>query len=218
MRHSPGCSGESCKGRAGQRFTESVFTMSDSDTLQQLIKRAKQGDTQAVSQLYQMYAARIYRYVAYRVGAAADAEDLTAEVFVRMVKSLPLYKDTGKPFEAWLYRIASARVADFHRKRSRRMVADLTDNMIDHQPQPEESLLKKQEITELRQALQALSRDEQQVLILRFVEHKSHQDVADIINKSVSAVKSLQHRALLRLATLLGSKDKVRHYLRGLND
>ena len=67
----------------------------------------------------------------------------------------------------------------------------------------------------LREALQQLTDDEQTLLILRFVEHKTHQEVAAILRKSPTAVKAMQHRALLRLASLLGSEDKVRHYLRG---
>jgi RNA polymerase sigma-70 factor (ECF subfamily) len=147
-----------------------------------------------------------------------DAEDLTAEVFVRMVEGLPRYRDIGNPFDAWLFRIASARVADFHRKRGRRPVSDLSDQMADSNPLPEEQLLQQQEEEELRNALRRLNKDDQKVLILRFVERKSHQEVATIINKSISAVKSIQHRALLRLATRLGSEEKARHYLRGRNE
>ena len=192
--------------------------MSDGDTIQQLIERAKRGDSEAVSRIYQIYAKQIYRYIIYRVGSNTDAEDLTAEVFVRMVESIPRYRDTGKPFDAWLYRIASARIADFHRRRGRRPIADLSDQLMDSSPLPEEHLLRQQEEIELRAALRQLSKDDQKVLILRFVERKSHQDVAIILNKSVSAVKSIQHRALIRLAVLLGSEEKVRHYLRGRND
>ena len=189
--------------------------MSDDDAVRQLIKQAQRGDSEAVSQLYQAYASRIFRYIAYRVTLVTDAEDLTAEVFVRMVEGLPRYRDIGNPFDAWLFRIASARVADFHRKRGRRPVTDLSEQMADSDPLPEEQLLQQQEEEELRNALRKLNQDDQKVLILRFVERKSHQEVATIINKSISAVKSIQHRALLRLATRLGSEEKARHYLRG---
>jgi len=192
--------------------------MPNEDTIRQLIKRTKRGDAEAIAQIYQLYVERIYRYVVYRVGSETDAEDLTAEVFVRMVESLPRYKDTGAPFDAWLFRIASARIADFHRQQGRRPVADLTDGIEDSEPQPEEQLLQRQEETELRNGLSQLSKDDQKVLLLRFVERKSHQEVAVILNKSVAAVKSIQHRALVRLAVLLGSEEKVRHYLRGRDD
>ena len=134
-----------------------------------------------------------------------------------MVESLPRYRDTGAPFDAWLFRIASARIADFHRKQGRRPTTNLSDQITDSKPLPEEQLLQRQEESELRDALRQLSKDDQKVLLLRFVERKSHREVATILNKSVAAVKSIQHRALIRLAVLLGSEEKVRHYLRGRN-
>jgi RNA polymerase sigma-70 factor, ECF subfamily len=183
-----------------------------------LVKLAQRGDSDAIAALYQMYVDTIYRYVAYRVGSQADAEDLTAEVFVRMVKSLPDYQDTGAPFDAWLHRIAAVRVADFYRQQGRRPQVDLTENLASNTPLPEEVLQDEQEHARLREALQQLSGDDQTVLILRFVERKSHQEVAQIVGKSVSAVKSIQHRALVKLASLLGSEEKIRHYLRGNDD
>lgn len=181
----------------------------------QVIRLAKRGDPGAVTTIYEAYAAMIYRYIAYRVGSDQDADDLTSEVFVRMVKDLPRYQDTGIPFEAWLYRIASARVADFHRRRQRHVQVALMDNLASDSPHLEDELLNVQETTQLRQAISRLSEEDQNVLIMRFVERKSHQEVAAILNKSESAVKSIQHRALIRLAEHLGSEEKVRHYLRG---
>lgn len=184
-------------------------------SLEQLVKRASDGDQEAVGELYERYVQRIYRYIAYRVPTIGDAEDLTAEVFVKMVESLPSYRFTGAPFESWLYRIAAARIIDFRRRSTRRPQTELSDSMTTDEPLPEEELQERQEFETLRNALARLSDEQQSVLILRFVERKSHQEVAQILNKSVSAVKSIQHRTLIELASLLGSEEKVRHYLRG---
>ncbi len=181
----------------------------------QLIRQAKAGNSQAVAALYQQYATVIYRYIFYRVPTSSDAEDLTAEVFLKMVEGLPAYKPTGVPFEAWLYRIASARVADFYRLAHRRPQDELSDQLADHVPLPEDQLQQRQERESLRQMFHHFSEEEQSILILRFVERKSHKDVAAILGKTVSAVKSTQHRALVQLASLLGSEGKIRHYLRG---
>jgi len=186
--------------------------MSDTD---ELIQRAQKGDHEAVAALYETYVAAIYRYVLYRVSSAADAEDLTAEVFLKMVEGLPAYRLTGAPFESWLYRIASARIIDFRRRAKRRAHVELSDSLMDGKPLPEEQLQYRQELDSLRQALQKLSDEQQTVLILRFIERKSHQEVALILGRSITAVKSVQHRALVELTTLLGSAEKVRHYLRG---
>src|SRR5690606_24089240 len=71
-----------------------------------LIHQAKAGDTTAVAALYQMYSGAIQRYMVFRAPTQEDAEDLSAEVFIRMVEGLPGYQITAVPFEAWLYRIA----------------------------------------------------------------------------------------------------------------
>ncbi len=180
------------------------------------VRRAQSGDTGAVEFLYQQYVEAIYRYIYYRVSSRNDAEDLTAEVFVKMVEGLSHYRFTGAPFEAWLYRIASSRVIDFRRRQYRHPVSDLSENLADtNHNRPEDQIQNRQEVETLRNALRQLTDDEQTLLILRFVEHKSHQEAAEIMSKSPAAVKAMQHRALIRLTSLLGSEDKVRHYLRG---
>jgi RNA polymerase sigma-70 factor (ECF subfamily) len=183
-----------------------------------IIQQAQRGNREAIAQLYQTYAQKIFRYIVYRVVSNDDAEDLTAEVFVKMVEGLPTYRITGAPFEAWLYRIAAARVIDYRRRINRRPQTQLSESYSTNEPSPEEHITSQQEIDHLRTALSALSDEQQHILILRFIERKSHQEVADIIGKSVSAVKSIQHRALIQLATRLGSETKVRHYLRGSYD
>ena len=185
------------------------------ETIDQVVRQAQQGESNAIEALYKRYAQSVYRYVYYRVPTTADAEDLTAETFVRMVEGLPSYRFTGAPFEAWLYRIAAARIADHYRRNARRPLTELKENVADKATLPEEQIVQAQEVETLRQAFSQFSDDEQTLLILRFVERKSHQEVADVLGKSPAAVKSMQHRALIKLATLLGSEEKVRHYLRG---
>lgn len=183
-----------------------------------LINRARRGDRDAIANLYQQYVQAIYRYIHYRVPQNTAADDLTAEVFLRMVEGLPNYKLNGVPFEAWLYRIASARVADFYREQSRHPQEALSETEPDRSVSPESRVQTTEERAELRAALQQLSEEYQNILLLRFVERKSHAEVADIVGKSVSAVKSAQYRALGQLADLLGSDGKVRHYLRGSDE
>jgi RNA polymerase sigma-70 factor (ECF subfamily) len=181
----------------------------------QWIRRAQVGDQEAVGLLYQEYAQRVYRYIVYRVAGSVEAEDLTAEVFVKMVEGLSSYRVTGAPFEAWLYRIAAARVADHYRRTQRRPQTELSESMTDSQPLPEDQVLQAQEVAALRAALHTLTDEQQTVLILRFIERKSHEEVAEIVGKHVNTVRSIQHRALTRLSAALGASGKARHYLRG---
>jgi RNA polymerase sigma-70 factor (ECF subfamily) len=180
-----------------------------------LIARARQGDEEAIAGLYRQYVRSITRYIAYRVSDEAVVEDLTAEVFLRMVEGLPQYRVTGAPFEAWLYRIAAARVADFYRDRQRHSEQELTEILGDGRTPLELGLQQREELEELRAALGQLSEEHQTILILRFVERKSHEDVARILNKSVRAIATAQHRALKKLAALLGTDKAGRHYIRG---
>lgn len=181
---------------------------------EQFIKRAKTGDREAITRLYELHVDKIFRYVSYRV-PETDAEDVTAEVFVRMVEGLGKFTYTGAPFEAWLYSIASARVADYHRKHTRRQTEEIDDKFKDDDTLPEMSLLQEQEREGVREALSQLNPDEQQLLILRFVERKSHKEVAEIMGKHEAAIRTAQHRALKRLSQIMGADVKSRHYLRG---
>lgn len=185
--------------------------------VQRLIQRAQAGDAEAVGTLYRVFSGAIYRYMAFRAPTITDAEDLTAEVFIRMVEGLPSYQITEAPFEAWLYRIAAARVADFYRHLSRRPETDLSETLADDEMPAEDRIAQQQAFESLRQALRQLSDEHQTILLLRFVERKSHEEVASILNKTMTAVKSAQHRALSQLTALLGSDQKIRHYLRGRN-
>jgi RNA polymerase sigma-70 factor (ECF subfamily) len=167
--------------------------------------------------LYQLHVQKIFRYVVCRVPSNADAEDVTAEVFVNMVEGLPTYNVTDVPFEAWLYRIAASRVADFYRRSNRRAHEDLSENLHDSTPLPEELIQQNQALDRLRGALRQLPDEYQTILIMRFVERKSHAEVAQLIGKTVPAVRNAQHRALIRLSELLDT-DKVRHYLRASHE
>lgn len=196
-------------------LTDSLDTVSVQMDVGQLIHRAQNGDQEAVSTLYRAYVQSIYRYVIARVRNPADAEDITAEVFIGMVKGLPSYQITGAPFAAWLYRIAASRVADYYRSPQRAPMAELTEALPDDVTHPEEQVLQSQSFESLRDALRQLSDEHQTILILRFVERRSHEEVAAILGKTMTAVKSAQHRALTQLTEILGGEEKRRHYLRG---
>ncbi|MCP4421147.1 MAG: sigma-70 family RNA polymerase sigma factor [Chloroflexi bacterium] len=165
-----------------------------------LIERAKE-DKEAFGQLYELYVDRIYKYVYYRTGNVADAEDLTAKIFVRAMKHIPRYKDQGVPFSAWLYRIAHNLVANWHRDNSRRKVVALDDithwHVGDESPEFVTQLM--EDKASLLSAIRRLPADRQELLILKYVERLSNAEVGDIMGRSEGAIKSLYHRTLLSL-------------------
>jgi RNA polymerase sigma-70 factor (ECF subfamily) len=181
-----------------------------------LIQRAQNRDKEAVSALYEAYAQAIFQYVYFRVESRATAEDLTAEVFLRMVRGLPNYQDWALPFGAWLFRIAANLVADFYRAHKKMSFTLLSDEQRSDDTDPFDRLDQQEERAHLRRALGTLSEEYQNVLILRFMKNLSHAEVGAIMNKSEAAIRSIQHRALKALGEQLGTSEKQRSYLRGL--
>jgi len=165
------------------------------------LNRAIQGDPDAFSVLYERYVKRIYNYIFYRTGSPPDAEDLTERVFHRAFGHIQSYTNRGVPFSAWLYRIAHNLVANWHRDNSRRREVPLEDRTTlgVHRTPPEIELVQNQEKEVLLQVIRHLPEERQQLLILKFVEHLSNQEVAVIMNRSEGAIKSLYHRTLLAL-------------------
>jgi RNA polymerase sigma-70 factor (ECF subfamily) len=178
----------------------------------ELIKRAKT-DNDAFGQLYERYADKIYNYVYYRTGNVADAEDLTARVFMRAMKHISNYDDRGVPFSAWLYRIAHNLVANWHRDRSRRKILSLDDvSQWNFQEEGPESLTQFLEDREaLLETIRRLPADRQELLILKFVERLSNKEIGDIMDRSEGAIKSLYHRTLLSLREEIQSKQEQAH-------
>ena len=168
-----------------------------------LIQRAKQGDQQAIGELYRRHVDVIYRYVWARVGDVTIAEDLTSQVFLKALEGLPTYEPTGKPFLAWLYRIAYARIVDHWRKQERRTEVPLDDALTAPEPQPGQLLEAEADWAAAIDLIAQLTDDQQDVLILRFIGEMSLSQVAETLGKTVGAAKATQHRALASLARLL---------------
>lgn len=171
----------------------------------ELAIRAQRGDVSAVGQLYDRHHKRIYRYVWARVRNAQQAEDLTGEVFTRMVTGLSGYRPQSVPFQAWLYRIAHNLTVDHHRKIDRRELIPLyhAEGLNEQHDNP--SLVVERQLTVERvlDALNDLDPAKRQVIELRFLAGLSLREVAQTLGKTVAAVKSMQHRGLTTLRTAL---------------
>lgn len=171
---------------------------------QALLQRARRGDADAFSSLYRDSVQAIFRYIYHRVNDRHLAEDFTADVFTRALKGLGDYQDQGKPFIAWLYRIAHDRVVDYYRRRDRRPVeSDLDEEPIPVSENLDEGILRRQAADALREAITGLTDEQQQVVILRFIHGYRIEKVATIMDKNPNAIKALQHRALRSLASRL---------------
>jgi RNA polymerase sigma-70 factor (ECF subfamily) len=177
------------------------------DEESKLIHRAQQGDKKAIGELYRQHVDVIYRYVWARVRDESVAEDLTAQVFLKALEALPSYEPSGKPFVAWLYRIAYARIVDHWRQQERRREVPLVETMPAYGPQPGERLDAEAEWSMAIDLLAQLTDDQQDVLILRFIGEMSLAEVAETLGKTLGATKAVQHRALATLARMLETQQ-----------
>ena len=172
----------------------------DLTTEQALVARAQGGETEAVAQLYELHAPAVFRYLYFRVHERETAEDLTADVFVRMVQALPKYQQRGLPFAAWLFRVAHDRLVDHHRRQQFRRTDGLSEKLTDGADGTEQAALEAQAHKDLWTHMQELTEDQQLVVQLRFIEGYSLDETAAILAKTSGAIKALQHRALRQLA------------------
>jgi RNA polymerase sigma-70 factor, ECF subfamily len=167
------------------------------------IERARQGDNEAISDLYQQHHQSIFRYLYYRIGDASIAEDLTSEVFIRMIRSLPGYQNQETPFLAWLFRIAHNLSVDYFRKTNTLNLVPLEETLMNASDDLNKAFDRSLTSQRLAQALQNLSVDQRDVIVLRFVAGMPIVEVAQSLSKSEDAVKGLQRRGLAALRQIL---------------
>ncbi|GAB1421944.1 sigma-70 family RNA polymerase sigma factor [Anaerolineales bacterium] len=183
-----------------------------------LVQDAKKGDREAFAALYQANVDAIFHYILMRTNRKEIAEELTSDVFVRAIKGLSRYEDRGQVFRAWLYRIAHARVIDYYRREDRRpQETSLEIDLISIKPDMDQGLLKREISQILTIAISDLTDDQQEVIILRFVEGLALSEVAVIMGKETNAIKALQHRALNAISKRLARQGvDIKIMLEGL--
>jgi len=169
-----------------------------------LIRRAQQGDPHAVSWLYERFQPSIFRYLYYRLGERQAAEDLTSEVFLRMLRSLPQFQLREVPFQAWLFQIARNLAADHFRRAGRHEELHEAFAAPDSTPELAERSLTHES---LRQAIARLGDEQREVVVLRFVLALSIGEAAQMLQKSEDAIKGLQRRGLQALRHFLNDVE-----------
>ena len=169
----------------------------------ELVKRAQKGDTAVISALYERYHPTVFRYLYYRVGDKHAAEDLTSEVFIRMMRALPGFQLRSASFQAWLFQIARNLAIDHYRKTSTRDLVQLEDNLVVSGEDVEPSIERKLNSQRLQQALTRLTDDQSDVIVLRFVANMPIAQVAQTLHKSEDSIKGLQRRGLIALREIL---------------
>jgi RNA polymerase sigma-70 factor, ECF subfamily len=171
----------------------------------ELVAAAQQGDQAAFGQLYDRYVDVVFRFVLFRVGDRPLAEDLTSETFLRALRRISSVSYQGRDVGAWFVTIARNLVLD-HVKSSRYRLemttADILDSSADDRG-PEHEVVEEATATELMRCVAQLGRDQQECIMLRFMQGLSVSETAAVMGRNEGAVKALQHRAVRRLAQLL---------------
>ena len=195
-------------GRRGPDSGRAASSEADEDEARRiiaLVELARAGDGEAFGQLYDHYHVSVYRFIYYRVGSVSQAEDLTSETFFKALRSMSSFRWQGKDFGAWLMTIARNLTTD-HFKSGRSRLEYPTDDMSPHDRTadgPETAVLASLSNQALLGALKALPHEQQECLIMRFLQGLSIAETASILGRSDGAVKQLQLRGVRTLAKLL---------------
>ncbi len=161
-----------------------------------LRERAVALDPAALAEIYDRYSGKIYSYIYHRVGDAVTAEDLVGDVFVRMIEAIRGDRAWSTSLQGWLYRIAHNLIVDRFRRSRETVSLDEGWMAAESSSYSFETLFASNQV---REGMDLLTDEQQQVVVLKFVEGLSNAEVAEILNKTEGAIKALQHRALITL-------------------
>ncbi|MEV6983793.1 sigma-70 family RNA polymerase sigma factor [Sphaerisporangium sp. NPDC051017] len=178
----------------------------ESDELRKVVLRAKTGDADAFAALYDRYVDLVYRYVYFRVGCHALAEDLTSETFLRALGRIGHFTWQGRDVGAWLVTIARNLVTDHYKSGRYRMevsTAEVLDTPLDGAHIPENAVVATMITERVLRAVRDLGPEQQECVVLRFLHGMSLAETALIMGKKSGAIKALQFRAIRALARAL---------------
>ncbi len=179
-----------------------------------LLERARTYEPQALAEIYDRYAQPVYHYLYRLLDDPVQAEDLTGEVFLRLLRALPTSRAPRTNLRGWLYRVAHNLAMDWYRRHPKGATVEWDDGLALEEGadaggrSPAAVVEGKQARQQLRAAIRQLTQAQQQVLVLRFVEGRTVAESAHLLDKSEGAVKVLQHRAIQRLRKLLDREER----------
>jgi RNA polymerase sigma-70 factor (ECF subfamily) len=181
----------------------------DGDEVADLVARAQDGDPGAFGEIYDRYNDTVYRYIYFRVNNAQLAEDLASETFLRALRRISSFSWQGRAFGAWLVTIARNLVVDHFKSGRYRLEIVKPDVLGSDSPEtdpttsPETAALEKLTNATLLTAVKKLNPDQQECIVLRFLQGFTVAETARTMGKNEGAVKALQYRAVRTLARLL---------------
>ena len=182
---------------AVERAPASAGVPTERQAVDALVDRAKGGDADAFGLLYDRFQPEILRYLTHQSRHRETAEDLAQQVFLKAWQAIPRYQQRGLPFKAWLYRMARNQLIDH--LRGQRPASDVEGVELSEPAEAEQRVLTAELHGRLQQALERLSADHREVLVLRFLMEKSAAEIGQIMDRKEVIVRGLQLRALRAL-------------------
>jgi RNA polymerase sigma-70 factor (ECF subfamily) len=177
-----------------------------------LLLRCQRGDVEAFGDIYEKYVDRVYRYICSLTSSPSEAEDLTAETFLRAWQAIGRYRWRGKPLLSWLLTIAHNLVVSHVRQNSRQGPSweqmGLEGRPSGAHPE-EETYIAHLQYEKVFQAILKLRPLERQVILLRFVDQMDYREVAAALGKAVNSIRVAQFRALRNLRRMLLSEMEM---------
>ena len=175
-----------------------------------IVDAARAGDEAALAELYSLYFPRVYRYILARTGNPYDSEDLTEEVFLRVLDAIGRFQWREAPFSAWLFRIAHNAVVSQRRKDGARgRTSALSEALPVDSQGPEEMVENRLVLNEIMKATETLPEAQRRVIGLRFAAGLTVAETARAMGKGEGNVKVIQHKAIAKLREMLAQRPTV---------
>jgi RNA polymerase sigma-70 factor (ECF subfamily) len=174
-----------------------------------LLQEARRGSAESFASLYERFHGPVFRFLLARVGNRIEAEDMASEVFVEAARRVRRFDGDGVAFVGWLFTIARHDLLDRGRAQRRRVVVPVPDvPEVEVVPDPADRVAELMDAARVREALETLTPEQRDVVLLKFASGLSNAEVAKTLGKPVGAVKSLQHRGLAALKRLLEKAER----------
>lgn len=190
-----------------------VIVLPDIAAEDRLLSRARTGDEEALMLIYENYFPPVYNFIRLRIEDRALAEDLASDVFIKLLQSIRQSQAPRQSLRGWIFKVARNLVYDHYRK-ERQVTTEALEEWIPNADDEglEVDYIRSVNLERARRALGRLAPDQQEVLVLRFGQNLNLQETADIMGKSINAIKSLQFRAVQTLRQLLGEIQSESYY------
>lgn len=171
--------------------------------IQQLVHDARNGDKEAVGVLYDTFVDAVYRFVFFRVSTREDAEDITEAAFVSIFENIGKYNERGLPFEAWVYRITRNKIIDYYRSKKKTISLAESADVPDDKQNPERETERQLTKEYIMECVKLLPDTYQEIIILKYIEDKTNEEISELLDKPLAHVRVLQSRAVQKLRTIV---------------